>query len=97
MLCYRYVTVVTAMQVSVSDMADFDPVEWITTQHAASLTGYTTARFRQLAKEGAIVARKWGRDWFLSRAEVIAYHEEMERLGTAKHNPTRKRSEDGAE
>ena len=78
-------------------MTNFDPAEWITTQAAAALTGYDPSRFRQLAKRGGILARKWGRDWFLSRADVLAYHEEMERLGTAKHNPTRKRSEDGAE
>jgi excisionase family DNA binding protein len=70
-------------------MTDFDPVEWITTQHAAALTGYTTARFRQLAKEGAISARKWGRDWFLSKAAVLAYYQEMRKLGPEKHNPWR--------
>jgi excisionase family DNA binding protein len=69
--------------------SDFNPTEWITTKEAAELTGYTSARFRQLALKGVIVARKWGRDWFLNRKSVLAYAEEMDRLGTAKHDPTR--------
>lgn len=70
-------------------MTNFDPAEWITTQAAAELTGYDPSRFRQLAKRGGILARKWGRDWFLNKAAVLAYHEEMQRLGPEKHNPWR--------
>ncbi len=81
-------------------MSDFDPVEWITTNEAAELTGYSTARFRQLAKQGFIIARKFGRDWFLSKAAVLAYYQEMQRLGALKHNPWRpggREKKDGAE
>lgn len=87
-------------------MSDFDPVEWITTQAAADLTGYDPSRFRQLAKKGVIQARKFGRDWFLSRAKVLAYYQEMQKLGSAKHNPWRedleeqgrgRKKEDGVE
>jgi excisionase family DNA binding protein len=67
----------------------FNPTEWITTKEAAELTGYTTARFRQLAKEGTLVAQKRGRDWFLSKPSVLAWAEEMKRLGPAKHDPWR--------
>jgi len=70
-------------------MSDFDPIQWITTQEAATLTGYSAAYFRQLIRAGRLVAKKRGRDWFLSRAEVLAYAEEMQRLGPAKHNPWR--------
>jgi excisionase family DNA binding protein len=68
---------------------DVNPIEWITTTEAAELTGYTDARFRQLAASGAIAAKKRGRDWFLSKADVLAYTEEMKQLGTAKHDPWR--------
>jgi len=70
---------------------DFNPTEWITTKEAAELTGYTTARFRQLALKGTLVAKKRGRDWFLDKSSVLAWIEEMKRLGTAKHDPTRRR------
>jgi excisionase family DNA binding protein len=69
---------------------NFNPSEWITTKEAAKLTGYTMARFRQLAKEGAVEAKKLGRDWFLDKQSVLGWTEEMKRLGTAKHDPTRK-------
>jgi excisionase family DNA binding protein len=71
-------------------MADeFDPKEWITTSEAAKLTGYASAYFRQLIKRGRLQAQKHGRDWFLDRAEVLAYAEKMERLGSKKYDPWR--------
>jgi excisionase family DNA binding protein len=71
---------------------DFSPTEWITTAEAAEITGYTTARFRQLAKDGAVVAQKRGRDWFLDKSSVLAWVETMKRLGTSKHDPWRTRA-----
>ena len=72
-------------------MAEEDnPTEWITTTEAARLTGYARAYFRQLIQRGRLhQVEKRGRDWFLSRAEVLAYAEKMKTLGTAKHAPTR--------
>jgi excisionase family DNA binding protein len=73
---------------------DFNPTEWITTAEAAELTGYASAYFRQLIKRGRLQAQKRGRDWFLDRAEVLAYAEEMERLGPKKYNPWRAGAKD---
>jgi excisionase family DNA binding protein len=70
-------------------MPDFDPIEWITTGEAAELTGYATAYIRQLIKRGRLKAKKRGRDWFLDKAEVLAYVEKMTRLGDEKFNPWR--------
>lgn len=70
-------------------MTDFDPREWITTGEAEQLTGYSNARFRQLAIAGLILAHKWGRDWFLSKAAVLAFAQKMQELGPQKHNPWR--------
>ncbi len=68
---------------------DTGPKDWITTAEASRLTGYSAITLRLLAREGRIKARKRGRDWFLDKANVLAYAEEMKRLGTAKHAPTR--------
>ncbi|MFW6082981.1 MAG: helix-turn-helix domain-containing protein [Chloroflexota bacterium] len=78
---------------------DFNPAEWITTKEAAELTGYSTARFRQLAKRGTVKADKIGRDWLLERCSVLEWAEEMKRLGPAKHDPWRTgaRSNEGEE
>ncbi len=75
-------------------MTDFDPLEWITTNEAAELTGYASAYLRQLILQGRLPAKKRGRDWFLRKADVVAYHEEMQRLGADKHNPWREDLED---
>lgn len=66
-----------------------DVVEWVTTEEAAELTGYKPVSLRWLARKGRIRGHKRGRDWYLDKANVLAYVEEMERLGPAKHDPTR--------
>ena len=70
-------------------MPDF-PTDWITTQEAAELTGYATAYFRQLIQRGRLhQVQKRGRDWFLSKGEVLAYAQRMRHLGQSKHDPTK--------
>lgn len=73
---------------------DIDPVEWITTNEAAELTGYSTAYFRQLIKRGGLAAKKRGRDWFLDKVEVLAYAQAMKELGPGKYNPWREELEE---
>ena len=53
------------------------------------MTGYASAYFRQLIKRGRLHTQKRGRDWFLDRAEVLAYAEEMEQLRPKKYDPWR--------
>jgi len=69
---------------------DFNPTEWITTTEAAEMTGYSRAYFRQLIQRGRLHhVEKRGRDWFLSKDEVLAYAEEMKKLVATKHDPQR--------
>jgi len=68
---------------------DFNPTEWITTAEAAELTGYSVRYLRQLINEGRIKAAKWSRVFFVNKESVIAYVDEMKRLGPAKHDPWR--------
>ena len=63
--------------------------QWITTTEAAELTGYTPDYFRKAIKRERLTGKKRGRDWFLSKAEVLAYAERMQKLGASKHDPTR--------
>lgn len=62
---------------------------WLTTKEAAELTGYSVAYLRQLGKRGRVDARKAGRDWLISRDSLLAYKQEMDRLGAQKHSPWR--------
>lgn len=62
---------------------------WITTDEAAALTGYTRAHIRVLARGGSVEAVKAGRDWLVDRQSVIEHKREMDALGDAKHSPTR--------
>ncbi|MBN1815440.1 MAG: helix-turn-helix domain-containing protein [Anaerolineae bacterium] len=62
---------------------------WITTDEAQELTGYSIAYLRRLANRGDIEARKVGRDWLIWRESLLAYKDQMDSLGRAKHNPWR--------
>ncbi len=68
--------------------------EWLTTDDAARLSGYTEAYMRQLALRKRVKAFKVGRDWLLNRAELLDYARAMKALGDAKHNPWREDRED---
>lgn len=68
---------------SASAPAPSNAGEEITTEQAASLTGLTEGRIRQLAAAGTIRGRKGSRDvWLLDPADVRAYRERMRRSGT---------------
>lgn len=67
--------------------------EWVTTDQAARLSGYSTAYMRQLAQRGRVTAIKVGRDWLINRAELLQFAREMEALGLEKHSPKRKHNQ----
>lgn len=73
------------------------PEDWITTDEAAALTGYTVHYLRKLARDERVDAIKIKRDWLLSREALLAWREEMEALGTKKHSPSRQKGADGYE
>jgi excisionase family DNA binding protein len=60
--------------------------EWLTTQQAAQLTGYHRDHIRRLILAGKVKAQKWGRDWQVDRADLLAYVRKAEKLG-AKRGP----------
>jgi excisionase family DNA binding protein len=60
--------------------------DWITTQQAAEVTGYTADYVRKLAISGKVKGRRWGRDWQIDRRSLLAYVKAAEKLG-AKRGP----------
>ena len=69
-------------------MADF-PTDWITANEGAQISGYSPVTLRWLVREGRIKGLKRAGVWFLDRSSVLAYVEEMKRLGPSKHDPWR--------
>ncbi len=57
---------------------DEDWYSWLTTQEAATLSGYDIQHVRRLAREGKIGAVKRGRDWWIDYEMFMAYLESME-------------------
>ncbi len=55
--------------------------DWITTEQAVALSGYTPEHVRRLIKTGEIKAQKWGREWQVSRRSVLAYLQRVQQLG----------------
>lgn len=68
--------------------------EWLTTEDAARVSGYSQAYMRQLAQRGEVTALKAGRDWLLERGALLEYKRRMEALGDGKHNPWKEDRED---
>jgi excisionase family DNA binding protein len=68
---------------------EFNPSDWITTLEAAELTGYDAAHIRRLIRQGRVVGKKFGRDWWVNRDNIETYAESMKKLGPAKHDPWR--------
>lgn len=69
--------------------------DWITTSEGAALTGYSSAYIRQLAGGERIKAQRVGRDWLVSRENLLAYKARMDALADQKHNPWRDDLGDG--
>ena len=55
--------------------------DWITTDEAADLSGYHSDHVRRLILDKKIKAQKWGRDWQVSRSDLMAYVRRMEKAG----------------
>ena len=62
--------------------------DWITTAEAARLSGYHADHVRRLVLAGKVAARKFGRDWQVSRRALMAYRRAAEKAG-GKRGPKR--------
>lgn len=63
---------------------------WITTDEAASLTGYARAYVRRLARQGQVGASKVAQEWLIEKESLLAYRRQMDGLGAQRFNPWRK-------
>lgn len=56
--------------------------EWISVEEAAHLSGYHVQHVRELARDGRVKARRFGRlAWQIERASLDAYVEAMRQRG----------------
>jgi len=55
--------------------------DWITTAEAAQISGYHVDHFRRLMRARKLKARKWMRDWQVSRQSISDYLDQMEKHG----------------
>jgi excisionase family DNA binding protein len=60
--------------------------KWLTTRQAAKLAGYHRDHILRLIADGNIKATKWGRDWQVDQASLLAHVRKVEKLG-AKRGP----------
>ncbi len=73
----------------------FDPNEWITTQEAAELTGYTSRNLTRAASAGSLRPIRRGNMLFFKRNEIMKYMQEMSSLGHKKHITKRHKKKAG--
>jgi excisionase family DNA binding protein len=55
--------------------------DWITTAEAAQISGYHVDHVRRLIRARKLKARKWMRDWQVSRQSISDYLDQMEKHG----------------
>jgi excisionase family DNA binding protein len=60
--------------------------EWITTQQAADLTGYSRKHIIRLVESGKVKGQRFGDVWQIDRRSLMAYVKAAEKLG-AKRGP----------
>ncbi len=53
---------------------DLIPRGWVTTEQAQRMTGYSESHLRNLARDGAIQARKTGQNWLFDQASLMKYY-----------------------
>jgi excisionase family DNA binding protein len=60
--------------------------DWITTRQAAEISGYSMKHVRRLITSGKVTGQRFGRDWQISQASLLAYIRKAEKSG-AKRGP----------
>ena len=63
--------------------------DWITTSQACELSGFHPDSLRKLLRSGRINGRKWGFAWMVDRGSLLAYLEQVAKLGD-RRGPKRK-------
>ena len=58
--------------------------DWLTVKDAADFAGYHPDTIRKLIGSGEIQAKKWGRDWQVSRKDLERYKSEVAKLGSKR-------------
>lgn len=47
--------------------------DWITTEEASRLSGFHVEHIRELARDGIIRGKKWGRSWMINKSSLMQY------------------------
>ncbi len=79
------------------DRAQVTMPEWISVKEAAEISGYHPDYVRRLVRQGKLEAERKGPMYWIDRASLEAYLEEMRRLGTQRFNWRRLRREGDGE
>ena len=58
---------------------------WISTTHAAELTGYQATWLQEMARRDKVTAQKLAGRWLFNKADLLQYKQKMDALGRKKH------------
>jgi excisionase family DNA binding protein len=61
--------------------------DWISTEEAASISGYHVEHIRRLVRHSKIRAEKKGHDWWIDRADLAAFLERKKESGDSRWGP----------
>ncbi len=69
-----------------NDQQDQDKQELISLAEASERYGFSTAYLRELARKGRLTAKKVGRDWVTTPADVEEYIRSRQRRGVYRED-----------
>jgi excisionase family DNA binding protein len=69
-----------------------EPLNWLTIEQAAAVSGYHPNYIRRLAKRGVFIGVKVGQLWLIEPERLRAYVAQMERDGDPRTGPRRRRN-----
>jgi excisionase family DNA binding protein len=61
--------------------------EWISSEEAATMSGYHVEHIRRLIRQGKVRAEKKGHDWWIDRTDLAAYLENKKESGDNRWGP----------
>ncbi len=64
--------------------------DWITSTEALEITGFNPDYLRRILRGGKVVARKWGREWQVSKSSLLKYLRSAEKSPDKRRGPREK-------
>lgn len=64
--------------------------DWITSTEALQISGFNPDYLRRILRSGKVLARKWGREWQVSKLSLLKYLRNADKSPDKRRGPREK-------